>query len=508
VLGGRGYVTANTVSNAGLLTAGGGTFNFGALTLTSTGTVSGSGTFTNAITGAGSISASGGLLTLTAGVSGTSALSIVSGSTLELGATSTSGAISDKGVLKLDGNSYTATSATVSAGAKLIGTGTVNGTISNSGTVEATTGLLKLAKGASGTGTLAVDSGGTLELAATTTAHTVTDNGVLQLDGKTYTFTALSVTSTGTLAGSGTIAKAFSNSGLVEAKTGTTTLTLGATGTGTLQSDTGATLSLGASADTAGTVTDNGKIQLAGGSLTATTLTVGAAGVISGHGTVAGPITSGGTITASGGLLDVTGGVTGAGHFTIASGATLELGGTTAQSVTYTGTSTLQLDAPANYTGAIGGLALGDAIEFSSETVSSAVINGSTLTVTGSDGVTTYQVSGALTGNHFAVQPDNHTIVLTAGLLLAAVKPSFLAPTASPLDAVASPTTSTLPNLGELTVNAAPGANTTNPAAMVDGSDPTPHWGTLGWFADTQQTDHGTGFTPGPLTGLHASTGF
>jgi hypothetical protein len=242
-----------------------------------------------------------------------------------------------------------------------------------------------------------------------------------------------------------------------------------------------------AGTDTARAVIANGFVHLGGGSLTATRLTVAATGHIFGKGTVMGSVFNKGVLCANGGLLDVTGAVTGSGRLTIVSGATLELGGATAQQVNYApGTSTLQLDAPASYTGRIARLALGDAIKFSSETVSSAVISGSTLTVTGSAGVTTYQVAGALAGNHFAVQSDGHTIVLTAGGVLSPMAANFVAPAEAPLATTAIATPPTTPTVGEVTGLAALLDNTMNAGAMGEVSDPTAHLAALGWVDPIQ----------------------
>ena len=116
--------------------------------------------------------------------------------------------------------------------------------------------------------------------------------------------------------------------------------------------------------------------------------------------------------------------ITGAGNapLPIASGKTLELA-TSAQNVIFVGAGgILKLDNPEGFTGEIDGLGLGDVIDFASATVASASISGSTLTVTDGGQKLNYTMSGALSGNYFAITSDGHggsdltlsTIVSTA----------------------------------------------------------------------------------------------
>jgi hypothetical protein len=319
------------------------------------------------------------------------------------------------------------------------------------------------------------------------TANTLTDAGLFNVAGGTVTMGGLSLAAAGKVTGFGTFTHAVAGSGTITASGGLLNLSGGIGGTAALSVLAASTLELSGAASTAGTVTDSGVLLLTGGSLTASGVTVGAAGLISGTGTLGGPIANGGQVSASGGLLRLTGAITGAGGLRIQPGATLELGGATAEGVTYgTGTATLQLDAPATFTGGIGGLALGDAITFSGETVSSAVISGTTLTVVGSAGTTHYTVAGALTGNHFAIQTGNHTIVVANGPALAAAPAAFMAPTAlapSPADAVPLAT----PTVGEMTGLAAraDGATGAAPAGAFPDDPAYPGGLFAGAWADT-----------------------
>ena len=142
---------------------------------------------------------------------------------------------------------------------------------------------------------------------------------------------------------------------------------------------------------------------------------------LTGNGSVSEPIVNNGTISAAGGLLDLNGPITGSGQLNIGAGATLELGGATAETVSFGGNvGTLKIDNPASFTGAITGLAAGDVIDLGGLTATSAVVNGSTLTLTAGGQTYKYQVAGAgLAGNVFALENDGH-----GGTILALGKPA------------------------------------------------------------------------------------
>ena len=104
--------------------------------------------------------------------------------------------------------------------------------------------------------------------------------------------------------------------------------------------------------------------------------------------------------------------VSGSGSATISGGGTLELGGADAQTVTFADASTLKLDNPASFIGQIDGLAVGDIIDLSETAVTKAVIAGSTVTVTESNGSQLiYQIAaaagGSLSNFSFSPQSDN-----------------------------------------------------------------------------------------------------
>ncbi|MGA2893337.1 MAG: hypothetical protein ABSE22_10730 [Xanthobacteraceae bacterium] len=110
------------------------------------------------------------------------------------------------------------------------------------------------------------------------------------------------------------------------------------------------------------------------------------------------------------GILNVTGAITGTGSVTIGSGGLLVLGTNDAGAIAFFGSGgTLKFDQPGNFTGTIEGLATGDTIDLANTGVTSAIISGSTLTVTESNNSTlTYTIAGSLGDNAFTIGGDGH----------------------------------------------------------------------------------------------------
>jgi len=143
------------------------------------------------------------------------------------------------------------------------------------------------------------------------------------------------------------------------------------------------------------------------------------------------------TIEASGGTLDVTGNVTGGGQLLIDAGTTLELGGPTTETVSFSGSNgTLKLDHPqtAAYTGTIFGFAQNDTLDLSNAdlgagnfaTSANATFNPanntSTLTVNlKSGGPLTYALSGNYSTTGFSVMPNtpNDSFIIISQPVLA-----------------------------------------------------------------------------------------
>lgn len=98
LLAGRNFSAgAPSFTDSGDLTLGGVTFAAPALSITSTGTLTGAGTVKSAITDAGAIVAAGGALVLTGALSGAGGLTIEAGADLTLGTAATGGAITFAG---------------------------------------------------------------------------------------------------------------------------------------------------------------------------------------------------------------------------------------------------------------------------------------------------------------------------------------------------------------------------------------------------------------------------
>jgi hypothetical protein len=151
-------------------------------------------------------------------------------------------------------------------------------------------------------------------------------------------------------------------------------------------------------------LTDDGKLQLQGGTLSAGGLTVAAGGLLTGSGTVITAISNAGTLDASGGTLTLSGAATGTGGLQIEASSTLELGAANAETVLFKGASAeLKLDSPASFTGTLSGFAATDSLLLESTTATAAVLSGNKLTVTLSGGTTEV----------FAVAGNSATVTLT-----------------------------------------------------------------------------------------------
>jgi hypothetical protein len=161
-------------------------------------------------------------------------------------------------------------------------------------------------------------------------------------------------------------------------------------------------------------ITNNGVIQLDGGTLTATasgvSLTDAARSKLRGFGTVtATAFANSGAIEASGGALTLTGAVSGTGSLKIDANATLVLAATaaTTNGATFNGAgATLTLDHVGNLSGAIGGFGLDDTLHLVGVTANGASINGSNELVVTDNGTTvdTLQLSGNNSGFYFLTQ--------------------------------------------------------------------------------------------------------
>jgi fibronectin-binding autotransporter adhesin len=438
ILGSRVYTTTLAISDSGTVQLGGGTFSAPSLTVASGGQLTGYGTAATPVANSGSIVANGGTLDVTGAESGTGALEALAASVLQLAANSaittdsvlilltgagseietgsgtptkiesslttiasggtlavlgnrgysSSLAMTDSGLLRLGGGTFASASLSVTSGGMVLGYGTVTPAVANAGTIEANGGLLDLAAGASGAGTLIADVGATLEFAGTattTTAGAVIANGTVDLAGGTLTASSITVASGGELLGYGTVTSAVSNSGTVVVNGGQLSLKGGVTGTGALVVTRGDLFLYGAVS--AGTVTDSATTELLGATLTATTVSIASGGTLSGYGTVTAAVTDGGEIEATGGTLEIVGAITGSGSLYVAGSATLELAGaTTAGAVTDNGTLELNgITLTATSVGGTGGI-IGHGTVAAPVTVSGAIeATSGTLDITGAE---------------------------------------------------------------------------------------------------------------------------
>ena len=133
-----------------------------------------------------------------------------------------------------------------------------------------------------------------------------------------------------------------------------------------------------------------------------------------------------GQISVVGGYMDVESTTfTSTDALLLGGGGTLEIAPATAAAVTYEGPSTLILDYPTTYTGTLSGLAPGDMLQLDGETVTSASIVGTTLTVVlQSGGPLTYATGAGLSGTQFSISTgsDGYKDLLTVVCFLAGTR--------------------------------------------------------------------------------------
>jgi hypothetical protein len=175
----------------------------------------------------------------------------------------------------------------------------------------------------------------------------------------------------------------------------------GRTGPVTVGALTQLTVQTGSSLDMIGTIDWQGAVLQTNGGVTNE-------GTVTGTGQFVGDLVNAGVVQADGGTFDVTGTVTGSGSMAIVAGGTFELGGASAEAVDFQGASgsTLILDTPSAYTGALTNLVYGDIIQLGSVDVASTqVLNGTTLAVTLTDSsVLDYRLANLPKDDMFFVQ--------------------------------------------------------------------------------------------------------
>jgi fibronectin-binding autotransporter adhesin len=258
-----------------------------------------------------------------------------------------------------------------------------------------------------------VASGGQLQVLANrgyTSGLNFTDSGIVQLGGGTFQTNSLSVTSGAKFFGFGTVQNSVSNAGLIEVNTGTLTVTGSISGAGTLQADAATTLVLNGASIQAAKVTDNGTVNLGGGTVQATTFTIAAGAKLIGFGSVQNAVANAGLIEANGGVLGVTGSITGAGTLQADSAATLSLTGTSILATKVTDNGTVSLGGgtlkATTFTVAAASKLIG------SGTVQNAVANSGLVEANGG----TLSVTGAITGAGALQADSGATLALTGAV--------------------------------------------------------------------------------------------
>jgi T5SS/PEP-CTERM-associated repeat protein len=236
-------------------------------------------------------------------------------------------------------------------------------TITGPGTTLNTTAgqYQNIAVGFDGTASLTVSN----QAVVTTTNMGVGGNheagitGALDVNNATLNTQGLTIgdagTANATVEAGGTVSTGFLFIG--NQATGVGSLTV--TGAGSVVSTNGLGFgNFGASATL--NITNGGAFDLgAGASTIAGALHIGSSGSLGGSGTINGNVVDDGNITVASGTLDIAGNLSGTGTVTINPGATLELGGSAAETIAFIGGGTLQLDNAPGFSGTINGLASG-----------------------------------------------------------------------------------------------------------------------------------------------------
>jgi hypothetical protein len=328
-------------------------------------TLSGTGLVDGDVTDDGSIEASGGTLSISS-ITGTGTLSAGTGSVLNLsGGGTLTEAISGDGTLHLETDSFTLDAATLAIAALVIGedatlegNGTVTGSVTDNGTIDASDGALKFTAAIGGDGTLSAEDGAALELTfGGTLSLPVSGDGTLQLvqasfslAGGTLDIANVAVDSA-TLTGTGLLEGDVFDGGTVNASGGTLQMAGDVTGNGILSAAAGAVLELDDGGMLTEATTGAGTLLLERGSYTDTgvnlgiaQLTLDAGASFSGRIDVHGKVADAGTVTASGGELELADGVSGTGTLSATAGAVLDLQGGAALTESINGAGTLQLD--------------------------------------------------------------------------------------------------------------------------------------------------------------------
>ncbi len=153
-----------------------------------------------------------------------------------------------------------------------------------------------------------------------------------------------------------------------------------------------------------------GLIQLAGGTLTASSLTVGAGGTLFGYGVLqaAGGITDSGLISARFGTLSIVSAISGAGTIEIEGGATLALNQSASVTVDFAHAGgALQLaNGGSLFSGTITDFSAGDSIALGGFTATGAIFAGGTLTISSLAGSVALHVDGGFAADAFNITLD------------------------------------------------------------------------------------------------------
>ncbi len=302
------------------------------------------------------------------------------------GALTLAGTVSGNGALAFAGGTEA-----IDGGAKL---SVSNWSLAGGAAVSVNEALTYAKTFTDGAATLSIGAGDTMALTGASTFNTgAVVNGAGRLSLKSATLSGLTVGGTAILTDTGTIDQ-----------TGQITIGDATTAAARLVVAKGATYKI------------DGNVGITRGAATTSSLSVtGSLVRASGKGTsrVGVTVTDNGLIEAATGTLDFTSALKGNGTLKIDAGATLEAASTAASTLTATfnGTGgTLALGKPARFAATISGYAAGDTIDLIKTAATGASVNGGDqlVIVNGLNTVATLQLTGSYAGATFTVASDGH----------------------------------------------------------------------------------------------------
>lgn len=311
---------------------------------------------------------------------------------------------SGAGTLTVSAGAHVATTipgSSVSFGALLGGNSRASGLATVTGAGSSWTIGTDLAIGISGAGTLDVTGGGAVSVGTNLSmANSDTSAGVLLVDGSG---SKLTVGGSFRLGGQGTASATISNGGSVAV-------------TGSVDVNAGLTLAHGTLSTASALYVDHAGAISGNGTLSASTAYIdqGTVSATGGNLTFIGQVVNDGAMADTAGGTMTLGHVGGAGTLTLGGSSTLLVAGvTSAETIDFVSKGLLQLTAPSNMAGVLEGFASGDTIDLGTTAANTLNYTGGVLTVAnGASTVAQLHFAGSYTAANFALGTSGaHTVI-------------------------------------------------------------------------------------------------